>query len=98
MTTIDSLLLLSAALAGVVVGLLFFGSLWWTVRRGLASPRPALWLAGGLAARMALALGGLFVIASGDWRRLLLGLAGFVVGRVLVTRLTRPRAEAQPCA
>ena len=67
---IDALSLLLVLLAGVALGLVFFGGLWWTVRRGLASPRPALWFIGSLIVRVALTLGGIYMVAGDQWPRL----------------------------
>jgi F1F0 ATPase subunit 2 len=90
----ETLPLILAVLAGGVLGAIFFGGLWWTVRKGVASPRPALWFFGSLLVRMAIALAGFyFVVTGGHWDRLLLCLLGFVTARVVVTRLTRPSEE-----
>jgi F1F0 ATPase subunit 2 len=93
MTTMNDLLpLILAAVAGAVLGAIFFGGLWWTVRRALASPRPALWFVTSLLLRMGVALGGFYLLAGGQWRRLLACLAGFFVARLFVTWRTRPVA------
>ena len=39
----DNLALALALLAGGVLGSFFFGGLWWTVQKGVASERPAIW-------------------------------------------------------
>ena len=85
----DSLTLGLAWLAGAALGAIFFGSLWWTVRKGLSSKQPGWWFFAGLLLRMATAMGGFYVVAAGQWQRLLACLLGFVIARVLVTRLTR---------
>ncbi len=77
-----------ALLAGMLLGAVFFGGLWWTVNRGLASPRPAQWFIGSLLLRTALVLAGFYFVAGGDWKRMLACLLGFIVARVIVTRLT----------
>lgn len=82
-----------AALAGGFVGLIFFGGLWWTVRKGVSSPRPAIWFLGSVLVRMSIALAGFYFIGRDDWRRLVAGLLGFVAARFLVIRLTRAPAE-----
>ncbi|MDR1612735.1 MAG: ATP synthase subunit I [Planctomycetota bacterium] len=74
-------------LVGFALGLFFFGGLWWTVRRGLASKHAALWFAGSLLLRLAVALTGLYWLAGGRWERLLACMLGFFVARRLVTRL-----------
>jgi F1F0 ATPase subunit 2 len=88
--------LLLAGAAGGVLGLLFYGGLWWTVRRAFVSQRTALWIGCSLLLRMAGAAAGFVVVSAGDWRRLLACLLGFWAARWLVLRLTaRPDP---PCA
>jgi len=74
---------------GVLLGAAFFGSLWWTVRRGLASAQPVLWFLGGLVLRMAITFYGFYLAGGSDWQRWLACVAGFVVARLVVGRLTR---------
>ena len=78
-----------AWVAGFGLGLLFYGGLWWTVRHLADFRRPALMLLGGALLRMGAVLGGLYAVAGGEWRRLLLGLLGFLVARLAVTWTTR---------
>lgn len=90
----ETLTLALAWLAGVGLGAVFFGGLWWTVRRGAASPRPALWFFGSALARTGIALAGFYLAGGGHWERLLACLLGFVMARLVVTWLTRsPRAS-----
>lgn len=88
MTNILNLALAMAA--GVFLGLIFFGGLWWTVRRGLTSTSPALWFIASTLLRLGIVLAGFFFVAGGDWQRLLAALAGFVIARLAVLRITRP--------
>ena len=78
-----------------MLGAIFFGGLWWTVRKGVSSERPALWFLGSLLLRMSIALTGFYFVSGGHWERLLVCLLGFVIARLVVTRLTRPPAEDQ---
>ncbi|QGM45517.1 ATP synthase subunit I [Methylocystis heyeri] len=73
--------------AGVLLGALFFGGLWFTVRKGLRSDRPALWFMGSLMARMAVALGGFYLVSGGRWDRLAACLVGFLCARFVLTRM-----------
>jgi F1F0 ATPase subunit 2 len=84
--------LMLALLAGCLLGTMFFGGLWWTVRKCVSSRLPAAWLLGSLLLRTALTLAGFHFAAQGDWRRLLACLLGFFLARVAATRL--PRAPA----
>lgn len=84
-----------AAAAGVLLGAFFFGGLWWTVRRGVSSDRPALWFFGSLLLRMSITLTGFYFVGQQYWERWLLCLLGFVLARLLVGLLTRPSAASQ---
>ncbi len=89
----ETLLLVLAGSAGLLIGALFFGGLFWTVREGLLSKRPTLLFVGSLLFRSAVALGGFYVVGRGRWERLVMCLIGFVVARAVVTRLTRAPYE-----
>jgi F1F0 ATPase subunit 2 len=73
-----------AFFGGALIGALFFGGLWWTIRRVQDAPRPAMTLLASSAARMVIALGGLYLVAWGRWERLLIAVAGFVIARIVV--------------
>ena len=92
----DPLILLFSGAAGLALGVVFFGGLWWTVRRGVASRRPALWFFGSLLLRTGIVLGGFYLACGNDWRRWLAALLGFSIARLAVTLFTRrlpPLAE-----
>ena len=89
----ETLMLLVAAAVGLVLGAVFFGGLWWTVRKGVSSPRPALWFVGSMLLRTSIVLAGFYFVSGGQWQRLLVCLLGFVIARFLVMRLTRTRVE-----
>jgi F1F0 ATPase subunit 2 len=76
--------------AGLLLGGVFFGGLWWTVQQGLASKRPALLFLVSLLLRTGVVLGGFYVLGGDDWLRLVVCLLGFVCARFIVSRLTRP--------
>src|SRR5450830_1144141 len=100
----EKLMLVLACIAGSVLGTMFFGGLWWTVRKVIASSKPALWVLTSLLLRLGLTLAGFYFVSGGDWPRLLACLVGFVMARQLVTWLTRlpekhqakPVQEARP--
>jgi len=88
-------ILMMAFTAGVLIGLFFFGGLWWTVQKGVSSKSPSLWFLGSLIFRTSLALAGFYGIGHGHWERLLLCLCGFITARFALTRLTESaRQEA----
>ncbi len=94
----ESLALSFALIVGVMLGALFFGGLWWTVRHGLAAKQPALWFFGSMLLRTGIVLLGFYVVMGDDWRKFLAGLLGFVIARLIVTRLTRVTEQASPLA
>ncbi len=93
MADVSSAGLVLALLAGVGLGAIYFGGLWWTVRRAGSFRRPALSMLASVIVRMAVALGGFHLVAGASWQRLLLCLLGFVVGRAAVSWWVRHAAR-----
>ena len=85
----DPLTITLSATAGFVLGTIFFGGLWWTIRLGMGSPKAALWFFGSMVLRMGIALAGFYFVGGNDWRRMVACLAGFIIARFVVTWLTR---------
>jgi F1F0 ATPase subunit 2 len=83
-----------ALLAGAALGAIFFGGLWWTIRKGLASPHAAVWLLGGFLLRTSVTLAGFYLVLQGGWKPLAACLAGFVAARIAVMRFTRVPCNA----
>ncbi len=79
-----------ALVAGGLLGAIFFGGLWWTVRKSVSSTQPALWFLGSMLLRMSIALAGFYFVGGGQWERLVACLLGFIVARFIVTRLAGP--------
>ncbi len=90
---LESLTLVLALLLGSLLGALFFGGLWWTIRKGVSSKVPALWFLGSILLRTPITVVGFYLVGRGDWHRLLACLLGFLLARMLATRLTRPARE-----
>lgn len=84
---------LLALAAGLLLGALYFGGLWWTVVHGITARYAALWFFVSLLLRTGVAMLGFYLVARGSWERLVVCLAGFVVARFIVTWLT---ADAGP--
>ena len=92
----DFTMLAFAAAGGAVLGIAFYGGLYWTIRRGLESKTPALWFPASQLLRSVLVLGGFYAISGGDWHRLIACLPGFLLARVVVTRWGYRSAAAAP--
>ena len=79
--------------AGQVVGVVFYAGLWWTLRAGLSSPRPALWFFASLLSRFGIVLAGFYFVSRQHWDRALWCLLGFAMARFMVVRLTRLQTD-----
>jgi F1F0 ATPase subunit 2 len=75
-----------ALAAGVLLGAFFFGGLWWTVQKGVASTRPEIWFLGSLLLRTGVILAGFYLVSQGHWSRLVASLVGFLIGRFVVVK------------
>lgn len=95
----EPLLVVFALLAGILLGAFFFGGLWWTIRKGINSKRVALWFLGSMLLRTGVVMLGFYLLLGDSWQRMLVGLLGFFIARLLVTWITRlaeePAALAQ---
>jgi len=75
--------------AGMVLGILFFGGLWWTVNRGLTAALPAVWFGLSTLVRVAVTVCALYYFARLGLPSLIACLCGFLIARSAVKRLTR---------
>ncbi len=91
----ETVSLLLAFLAGIALGILFFGGLWLTVRKGLSSKRPTLLFMGSLFVRVGLVLLGFYYVGSNNWQSILVCLAGFLIARMVITRMTDKDRQAE---
>jgi F1F0 ATPase subunit 2 len=85
----DMGLIIGALAAGMVLGTIFFGGLWWTVSRGLNAAIPAVWFGLSALLRMAIAVSGLYYFAHLGLPSLIACLCGLLIARVAIKRLTR---------
>jgi len=85
----EVLSLLLALLAGVLLGLFFFAGLWWTVRKIESSKHVALLFLSSMLLRTGIVVLGFYFMLGDNWQHLLTGLLGFIIARIIVTRLTR---------
>jgi F1F0 ATPase subunit 2 len=91
---IDPLDLGLAMMEGAMLGAIFFGGLWWTVRKAVTARHPALWFFGSMLLRMCIVLSGFYFILGDSWQDLLAGLLGFIAARLVAVRLSRGIAQA----
>jgi len=80
--------LLPALLAGVLLGIVFFGGLWFTVRLGLGTKKTALIFTASFMVRITIILFGFYYIGANSWQKMLVCLGGFLLARIVITRIT----------
>ena len=92
---IDVLSLGAAVAEGAALGAFFFIGLWWTVRKSTAAKNVALLFFGSMLLRTGIVLLGFYFILGDNWQRLLAGLLGFVIARIIVTRHIRVTEQSK---
>ena len=95
MNELLSLAMTSAA--GVLLGAMFFGGLWWTVRKGVSSQWPALWFFSSLLLRMSAILTGFYFIGREHWERWLLLFLGFLLARLVAQQFALSSGGDDTC-
>jgi F1F0 ATPase subunit 2 len=80
-------------IAGLILGVLFFGGLWLTVKKMVVARMPALLFLGSFVFRTAITLSGFYYMSLGNWRRLLICGFGFLVARFAVIYYTKSKNE-----
>jgi F1F0 ATPase subunit 2 len=83
--------LIMTVLSGVLLGNLYFGGLWLTVRQTQHWQYPGLGMVVSLFLRLALVGVGLYLLADGHWQRYLAALPGLLVARWWWVRRIEPR-------
>jgi len=89
--SIESATIIAAVCAGLLLGGLYFGGLWWTVRRMPHVRHPLNLYFGSLIVRVAIVVAAFHgVLGYFGWPRLVASLVGFVAARLLLIRLIAP--------
>jgi F1F0 ATPase subunit 2 len=86
--------MLIAAVTGVLLGLFYYGGLWWTVQQLQTNSRPALLFAASFLVRTAVVVAGFLLVSQGDWLLIVVALVPFILVRMVLTRRWGPKFEA----
>ena len=89
----ETLFLIVALITGALLGVFFFGGLWWTIQKGLVSKTPALWFLCSILVRTSVTLAGFYFVSDGRWERMLVCLSGFVAARFVILRLKHTKSS-----
>lgn len=88
--------LIWAFIVGLLLGILFFGGLWITVKKIINSKTPGLLMVGSFVLRITIVSAGFYFIGLGDWKKLVVCLIGFTVARFAVIYYTKSVDEKNP--
>jgi F1F0 ATPase subunit 2 len=87
----DSLLLLAGSfIVGIVLGFIYFGGLWYTIRIMQRSTRPGQLFLVSFVARLAVVLGVIYLLGAGSWQRMVAALVGMILVRFYLTHTLGP--------
>ncbi len=81
--------MLPSLVAGAVLGIIFFGGLWLTIKKALHSKKVALLFVVSFILRMTIVLLGLYYASQNSWQKMLVCLAGFLIARTFIIRITQ---------
>ena len=85
----ETLDLILAIVTGFLLGALFYGGLWWTLRESLSSKQPAFWVLMSFWTRTSIVISGFYFISKGNGERLIVCLLGFVMARFVVKNVVQ---------
>ncbi|MDP5205516.1 ATP synthase subunit I [Alishewanella sp. SMS9] len=85
---------IGALLSGAVLGMFYFTGLWWTVHRLGATHFVSPIFIISLVVRTLIVMAGFYLILGDHWLRLGLALIGFIVVRIVATKLIGQTAES----
>lgn len=74
---------------GFVLGVLFFGGLWFTVKKSVSARNPIWWIFGSFIVRTGIVLSGFYYMAQFGWQAMLLGLLGLIMARFIIMHFTK---------
>jgi F1F0 ATPase subunit 2 len=84
------LYLLLSFLAGILLGVFFFGGLWWTVQKITGSGRPYLISVASFIVRTIVVLVGFYYLLQAGWQFLFAALFGFLIARTTLAYKLKP--------
>ena len=88
----NSMFIIGTLLWGSILGLIYFGGLWFTVRRLTTVKHQAILMLGSFVIRNALMVIGFFPVIRQGWQTALICLAGFTVVRFILIRRVNVRS------
>jgi len=85
----ETLFMILAFIAGLVLGIFFFGGLWFTVKKAVTAKTPSIWFFLSFFLRVSIVMFGFYYISPGGLQPLIVSVLGFIVARFVVTHFTK---------
>lgn len=82
-------------IVGLILGTIFFGGLWLTVKNAAESKMQGLLFLGSFLLRTGIVLLGLYYAGGGNWQKLVFCLIGFIIARFVIIYLTKADEKKQ---
>jgi len=82
-----------SALAGIILGILYFGGLWLTINKMRTMKSPGIFLTASFIMRTVVVIGGFYLISDGKLERLAVAMLAFFVTRFVFIRYFQPKEE-----
>lgn len=73
---------------GIILGMIFFIGLWWTIKKLVSSKHPLVLFFTSIFLRIGLVLVSFYYLGHDDWIKLISCLVGFIIGRFIVIKLS----------
>ena len=86
-----------SALVGIALGLFFYGGLWFTVRRLMTTEHPVLLALGSFWIRVLAVLAAFVLLTRTGFECVAIAMAGFIFGRLAVSRFVPARRPVAKC-
>jgi F1F0 ATPase subunit 2 len=80
-------------LAGIVLGILFFGGLLFTVKKLVTAEKPALLIMSSFFLRVSIVMVGFYFLGGNSWKNFLACLLGFITARFIVLYITKKKVK-----
>lgn len=89
----EIMLILIVFICGIILGIIFFGGLWLTVKKGIASKTPGLLFVLSFFTRTGITLLGFYYLGANNPKNMAACLVGFVVARFIVKYYTKSEKD-----
>jgi F1F0 ATPase subunit 2 len=89
----DILIYIISFTIGLILGLFYFGALWFTLLYLYKTKWPVLVVMVSFIVRMGVTLLGFYLVMGGHWERLLIALGGFILARIFLARRLRAQRK-----